>query len=82
MLEDLLEHEVLVATLLDRSEVPCDLVDPPIHLGAPKLVCPVSVRLEHRIVAVVEVHDIFGLADDRRRVGPSEHLTVPAYPDQ
>ena len=58
LLEDLLQHEVREAAALDLGEVPVDAVDLPRQRRGVEIDHAVAVAVDHRHVAVVEVHDL------------------------
>ncbi len=81
LLEDLLEHEVRIAALLDLLEVPRDLVDRLVDVGVLEVAHQVPVARQGDHLAVVEIDDATRVPHDRRRVAGHEQLAV-VDPDQ
>ncbi len=82
LLEDLLEHEVLVAAFLDRIEIPRHLVNATVNLLAFQVVGAIPIGREYGIVPVVEIDDVTGRLDHRRCVGAGKHLAVLTHADE
>ena len=76
LLEDLLEHEVRIAALLDLLEVPRDLVDRLVHVGVLEIAHGVAVTGEGDHLAVVEIDDPARMADDGGGVDGHLELAV------
>ena len=76
LVEDLLQHEVLEAALLDFPQVPLDFLHRLVHrhLADGRRVEPLG--REHGHLAVVEVHDLAGVAHDRGDVRGQEVFAV------
>ena len=82
LLEDLLQHEVVVAALLDLGEVPVDFVNRLVDAFVRDRRGVEAVGRQHRHLAVVEVHHLARVLDDRRHVGGQEVLAVGDAHDQ
>ncbi len=82
LLEDLLQHEVLVAALLDLLRIPVEARHRAVHGGA-RAVPDLDLRPgEPRDVAVVEEDHVAGVSDERRRIGGEEALALPEAEDE
>ena len=80
LLGDLLEHEVLVATLFGGRGVPVDVKDAVvgrrINRIALKVGDAVAVRGNHNGLVLAELDSLAGVLDERSDIGADEHLTV------
>ena len=68
LLEDLLEHEVLVAILLGHHRRPGDASWPPAHFGAVELGQRETLRFEHGNFTVLHEHHLVRVRKQRRNV--------------
>ena len=82
LLEDLLEHEVLEAALLDLVERPIDAADAFRDTARVEVEHLVAVLREHAHLAVVQVHDLSGVLQDRRGVARDVVLVVTEADEQ
>ena len=76
LLEDLLEHEMVEPTALDRREVPLDALHRAAERRRVDVHHAVAVGREHAEVTVVQVDDLARVREDRRGVGGEEVLAV------
>src|SRR6266404_9187174 len=76
LLEDLLEHEVVETAALDLIEIPIDLADAALELLRALIENRVAVACEHRDIAIVEVHDLPRLRQNRRDIAGHVVLAV------
>ena len=83
LLGDLLEHEVLVATLFGGRHVPVDMELPGIRrvVRAVEIGDPVTVGGDHHSLVLTQFDRVAGVFDERSHIGPDEHLAVtdPEY---
>jgi len=73
---------VLEPALLDRAQIPGDLVHGPRDPAPLEVVDLVATALQHRVVAVVEVNDVARVGDHRGRVGADQVLAILADAEQ
>ncbi len=76
LLEDLLEHEVLESTLLDLVEIPVDAAYALFDSASLEIEDYVPLAGDHAHFAVVQIHDLAGMRENRRRVAGDEILAV------
>lgn len=81
LLGDLLEHEVVVATLFGGVQVPVDMELAEVAAGLQMVVArevgdPVAVGGEDHGLILSEFDGVAGVLDERRDVGADEHLAV------
>ncbi len=87
LLGDLLEHEVVVATLFGGVEIPVDVELPVVPAGlqivpAEEVGDPVAVGGQHHRLVLAELHGVPGVLDERRPVGADEHLVLTDADDE
>ena len=78
LLADLLEHEVGVAALLDRLQIPVHLVNSPAHRALREGEDLVTLGRQNGVVAVIEVYDLARVLDHCGRIRTREELPVGA----
>ena len=78
LLGDLLEHEVLVATLFGGRKVPVDVELAGIRVVrlAVEVGDPITVGGDHHRLVLAEFDGVAGVFDERRDIGGDEHLAV------
>src|SRR4029079_15681912 len=81
LLEDLLQHEMVEATALDLAQVPVDLAHFLVALLRAKIDHAVAFASENGEFAVVEVDNLAGIVENRRRIARHEVLAL-AEPDE
>src|SRR5437660_5449808 len=82
LLEDFLEHEVLEAALFDLIEIPVDAAHALADTACVEIQHLVSVAGEHAHLAVVEVHDLSRVLEDRGDVAGDVELALPESEQQ
>ena len=80
LLGDLLEHEVVVARLLRRFDVPVDVEPPAVHGAADEVRDADGVPRDGDHLVLAELHRVAGVVDEGGDVGREEVLPV-AEPD-
>src|SRR5438105_10325236 len=76
LLEDFLEHEVLEAALFDLIEIPVDAAHALADPACVEIQHLISVAGEHAHLAVVEVHDLSRVLEDRGDVAGDVELAL------
>ena len=78
LLGDLLEHEVLVATLFGGGQVPVDVKSSGTfgQIVAVEVVDPVAVGGDHHGLVLAELDRVAGVSDEGGDVGADEHLAL------
>jgi hypothetical protein len=82
LLENLLEHEVRVSAALDLRQIPVDAVDEARLRRGVKVDHAITVPLDHRHVAFVEVHHLPGVGEDCRCIRREEVLAIADTDEQ
>ena len=82
LLHDLLEHEVLIAALLRRRDVPRDVGDLLLDRAAHRVVDRDPLRREVGDLALLQVDDVLRVRHEGRHVGAEEVLPHPDAQDQ
>src|SRR5690606_10888774 len=82
LLEDLLQHEVIVAALLDGIQVPLDVRDLLRHLGAAQLHRTMAFRCQHGDLTIVQVDHLARLRQHGSDVARDVVVVFLAYPAQ
>src|SRR5207302_5652242 len=77
LLMDLLEHEMLIAALLDLFEIKRNLLYLFLDLLIVDCFCREGAGSETGDLAVFQIDDVPGVVDKRRRIGGDEILVVP-----